>query len=141
LLDFTDRQNLSHVVPAVLQQHLSYFPLPMALMDDISIQVAPISRRFLDTDLLFIQDGKGTYLSIATEKPIYDIRGSYTYYSCNNGHFMKVGANCSVVRKSGSNGICFIDNFNDWHCRLRGGSTFRSRIPLAGKGGSNGDRH
>ena len=104
------------------------------LIDDITVQIAPTSRRFLNTDLVLSQNSTG-YLSIDTDKPIYDIRGSYTSYSCSNGYFKKVGQNCKVERISGSTGICFLDSFSDWHCRLVRGShkTIGERLPPPAK--------
>ncbi|MEH2444048.1 hypothetical protein [Nostoc sp.] len=92
----------------------------MWLVGDINIEVAPVSRRFTPNDLPFNNRNGGTQLGMDPDKPVYDIRGSYTSYSCFNWPD-KVGRNCDVDYFSDSTGICFLDTFGGWHCRMIGG--------------------
>jgi hypothetical protein len=97
-------------------------PSPLWLTDDLTIQIAPTSRSFNTTDLSLNKLHGGRYLTMDTEKPVYDIRGSYTSYVCYAvGNSWKVGKNCDVSYFSSSTGICFLDSFGEWHCRMRGG--------------------
>lgn len=96
----------------------------LTLIDDLSIQVSPRSRRFTDADLRYTRQG-GKNLIIDPDLPIYDIKGSYISYSCRtidrtSGLYREVGKNCQVERFPDSIGICFRNAFGEWYCHMRG---------------------
>jgi hypothetical protein len=91
------------------------------LINDLTIQVAPVSRRFTENDLPFNWANGRRSLGMNPDKPVYDIRGSYTSYQCYIAKWAKVGKNCDVNYFSDSSGICFLDTFGGWHCRMIGG--------------------
>lgn len=90
------------------------------LIDDLKIQVAPRSRRFNRNDIVYSDEGGGVYLPMDMDKPVYDIRGSYTSYSCMSGRMFTPGENCDVESFTDSKGICFQTTFGDWHCSMKG---------------------
>jgi hypothetical protein len=91
------------------------------LINDLNIKVAPVSRRTTPNDFYFNNRNGGTQLGMDPDKPVYDIRGSYTSYICTIASWRKVGKNCDVNYFSNSTGICFLDTFGEWHCRMIGG--------------------
>jgi hypothetical protein len=95
------------------------------LTDNLTMQVASRSRPANGTDLKFNSSNHGS-LGMDTSKPVYDIRGSYDGYVCydttrkiRDRSIYPVGANCNVTRYT-SAGICFRNNFDDWHCMMQG---------------------
>ncbi|MHC5860592.1 hypothetical protein [Nostoc sp.] len=93
----------------------------LSLVNDLTLEVAPISRPANRTDLKFNRRHGGEHLSINTDQPVYDIRGSYTSYSCFEiKRYHPVRKNCIVYQFSNSSGICFRNTFGDWHCRMIG---------------------
>lgn len=92
----------------------------LVLIDDLTIEVAPRGRKFLKTDLNYIKEG-GKYIAIDTERPVYDIRGSFLLYSCRPiATTRPAGRNCFGYRYPASQGICFQSTFGEWHCTMRG---------------------
>ena len=93
------------------------------LISDLTLQVAPSSRPFNETDLEYNSNYEGN-LSMSTKKPVYDIRGSFTIYTCFEirGRSRLPGKNCNVDQFTNSTGICFQNTFGDWHCRMKGSS-------------------
>ncbi|WP_145837735.1 hypothetical protein [Dulcicalothrix desertica] len=93
------------------------------LIDNLNLKVAPRSRPFNTNDFTYTRYQGGKILAIDTEKPIYDIRGSYTSYVCYEiNRLYSAGKNCSVTSFPDSSGICFRDTFDEWHCLMRGSS-------------------
>lgn len=92
------------------------------LISDLTLQVAPKSRPSNYTDLAYNSKSGSESLSINTEKPVYDIRGSFTSYTCFDirGTIYLPGKNCTARRYQNSTGICFQNTFGDWHCRMIG---------------------
>jgi hypothetical protein len=93
------------------------------LVADVKIEVAPSARPFnINTDSTGIIDPK---------QPIYNVRGSYTYYQCVNpasatpGQFPP-GKNCNSSDVSNATGMCYKDSFGDWHCVMAGQKTWPS---------------
>jgi hypothetical protein len=99
-------------------------PSYIRLTDNLTMQVASKSRPANETDLKFNDSYSGS-LGMDTTKPVYDIRGSYDAYVCydttRKSRLNPVGANCQVSRLT-STGICFRNNFSDWHCMMKGKS-------------------
>jgi hypothetical protein len=93
------------------------------LVRDLNLQISPRSRRARRDDLQHNRDGNfGQPLSMDTDKPVYDIRGNYTSYSCFERR------DCIVYSYKGT-GICFVDTFSDWHCKMIGTTNGQSRGP------------
>ncbi len=82
----------------------------ITLIRDIKVQVGR-SRRASQPDFSFM-DG----VTVDERKPVYDIRGSFVMYSCRAG----TGDSCIVYTMPAQRGICFVDNFGDWRCRMLG---------------------
>ncbi|RUS93989.1 hypothetical protein DSM106972_094600 [Dulcicalothrix desertica PCC 7102] len=100
------------------------------LIDNLDLKVASPERPFNQNDFTYTHYQGGKILAIDTEKPIYDIRGSYTSYVCyeiNRVH--AAGKNCSVTSFPDSSGICFRDTFSEWHCSMRGRSKILHKMP------------
>jgi hypothetical protein len=99
-------------------------PSFIRLTENLTMQVASRSRPANGTDLKYNDSYSGS-LGMDTTKPVYDIRGSYDGYVCSdttrNRRLYPVGANCKVSRYT-SAGICFRNNFSDWHCMMQGTS-------------------
>ncbi|NMG19742.1 hypothetical protein [Brasilonema bromeliae] len=91
------------------------------LISDLTLQIAPKSRPANVTDLEYNTNQRGEHLSINMDKPVYDIRGSYTNHTCYEirGRSHLPGKNCNVEQYT-SAGICFQNTFGDWHCRMKG---------------------
>lgn len=94
------------------------------LISDLTLQVAPNSRPVNGTDVEYNTNQRGEHLSINTEQPVYDIRGSFTRHICYEirGRSHLAGKNCTVEQFPNSTGICFRNTFGDWHCRMKGSS-------------------
>jgi hypothetical protein len=97
------------------------FPNQLHLLGDFNIKVAPKSRPFNGQDLKFNYHHGGTVLSMSNE-PVYDIRGSFSQYICSeiDSRRSPAGKNCTVFKFTNSAGICFLDTFDEWHCRMGG---------------------
>lgn len=99
----------------------SSIPKSLWLITDLTLQVAPVSRPVNGTDLKYNTRLGGVHLSMNTDKPVYDIRGSFTRHICHEiKRYNPVGKNCSVEQFPNSTGICFRNTFGDWHCRMTG---------------------
>jgi hypothetical protein len=102
------------------------FSSSLNLINDLTLQIAPRSRPSNSTDLKFNNHYGGETLGMDTEQRVYDIRGSYTRYICRDSKTYPerypVGKNCDVERFT-SAGICFLDTFGEWHCRMIGSAT------------------
>ncbi len=82
------------------------------LVNDVNIQISSRSRPAKDTDFRI----KGT-VNMNVRKPVYDIQGSFTSYTCFNATPGREGKNCDIAYLSGA-GICFNNTLNEWHCRM-----------------------
>lgn len=90
------------------------------LIDDLTLQISPRSRPSNSTDLKFNFYHGSKSAGMDTDRPVYDIRGSFTGYTCFEiGRTFSAGKNCDFDRLS-STGICFLDTFGEWHCRMIG---------------------
>ena len=62
--------------------------------------------------------------SIDVGQPLYDVRGSYTWWTCflpgdpKIATFPHVGKNCFKSVGESTKGMCFRDTFGDWHCKV-----------------------
>ncbi len=94
------------------------------LISDLTLHVASNSRPANLTDLEYNTNQRGEHLSISMDKPVYDIRGSFTHHTCYEirGRSYLPGKNCTVEQYPNSTGICFQNTFGDWHCRMKGSS-------------------
>jgi hypothetical protein len=84
------------------------------LVGNVQVQVASSSRSFQPGD---------SYNDIDPHKPIYPIRGSFTYYSCRkqfniDASHTNVGKNCSILQQPHAQGICYKTAFGDWTCKM-----------------------
>jgi hypothetical protein len=106
------------------------FPNKLHLLGDFNIKVAPRSRPFNGRDLKFNYHHGWTVLSMST-KPVYDIRGNFTQYICGeiDGRVFPAGKNCTVFKFTDSAGICFLDTFDEWHCRMSGNWDMLQGLP------------
>ena len=85
------------------------------LVGNVQILVASTSRGFQAGD---------AYNDLDPHKPIYPIRGSFTYYSCRkqfniDASHTNVGKNCSILQQPHAQGICYKTTFGDWTCKMR----------------------
>jgi len=92
----------------------------VSLISNLTLQIAPNPRPANATDLKFNTRHGGEPLSMNTDQPVYDIRGSFTVYTCFEIRNYHPGQNCTVEQFSNSSGICFRNTFGDWHCRMKG---------------------
>jgi len=94
------------------------------LVADVKIEVAPKARPFnINTDTTGIID---------PSQPIYNVRGSYTFYQCINPAFatpgqFPAGKNCNTSDVTNATGMCYKDTFGDWHCVMLGQKTWPSQ--------------
>ena len=84
------------------------------LVGNVQVQVASASRP--------IQSGD-SYNDIDPHKPVYPIRGSFTWYSCRkqfniDASHTNVGKNCSTLQQPHAQGICYKSTFGDWTCKM-----------------------
>ena len=62
--------------------------------------------------------------SIDVGQPLYDVRGSYTWWNCFLPGDPKIatvphqGKNCFKAVGETTKGMCFRDTFGDWHCKV-----------------------
>ena len=83
------------------------------LVNDVNLQISSRSRpanNFSDFRI------KGA-LNMNVKKGVYDIRGSFTSYTCFNATPGREGKNCDIAYLSGT-GICFNNTSDEWHCRM-----------------------
>ena len=84
--------------------------------NDLELQVAPRPRRPNGSDL---SRAAAQSIAIDTNKPLYDIRGSYTSYFCGRTTAaVEEKRNCVTNNMSSGKGICFKDTFGDWFCLI-----------------------
>lgn len=102
----------------------------ITLIDNLNLKIAPRSRPFNQNDFTYAHYQGGKVLAIDTEKPVYDIRGSYDSYTCFEiNRSFSAGKNCVITSFYDSSGICFRDTFDEWHCRMRGRSKMFHKMP------------
>jgi hypothetical protein len=82
----------------------------ITLIRDIKVQIGR-SRRASQPDFSFMSG-----VTVDERKPVYDIRGSFVMYVCRAG----ASNSCMVDIMPAQTGICFVDNFGDWRCRMLG---------------------
>ena len=82
---------------------------------------------YLTGDVKNIVVAKGRAFNISTDiaddidtrQLVYDIRGSYTFYSCSKiGDYGKLGENCSSTDEPAAVGYCYKTNSGNWHCNM-----------------------
>jgi hypothetical protein len=93
------------------------------LVRDVKIEISPkpifINRANIE-DIKEAAAGR----NMDVEKPAYAIRGSFVNYACT-----KNSSGC-IVDDIQSTGFCFVDNFSDWHCIMKGkSSSTRRNVP------------
>ena len=100
----------------------------LSLVTNLKLQVAPKSRRANDADVF---RAAGQSISLDRNKPLYDIRGSYTSYFCGRTQpYVQDGTNCLASNMSAGKGICFKDTFGDWFCLMTSsGSQMKRAAP------------
>lgn len=99
----------------------------MSFVTDLKIQVAPKSRRATMADVSRAANS-GTPTALNTDRPVYDIRGSYNSYFCGRTtKEVQEKRNCIKDNFPKSQGICFQDSFSNWFCLLTGPSKKISR--------------
>jgi hypothetical protein len=66
-------------------------------------------------------------ITVDVQKPLYPIRGSLASYSCGEN-----SATCLEYIIVGAKGFCFVDDFGDWHCKMKGnfGAKPRNGVPI-----------
>ena len=95
---------------------------------NLKLQVAPRSRRANGSD---VSRAAGQSIALDQNKPIYDIRGSYTDYFCGRTEpYVTDKTNCMTSNMSAGKGICFQDTFGDWFCLMTSsGSKMKRAAP------------
>lgn len=82
---------------------------------------------YLTGDVKNVVVAKGRQFNISTDiaddidtrLPVYDIRGSYTFYSCSKiGDYGKLGENCNSTDEPAAVGYCYKTNSGNWHCNM-----------------------
>jgi hypothetical protein len=91
--------------------------MPMSLVRDLKIEVAPKPRRARGAD---VEEVARFSIALNTEQPVYDIRGSFNQYICSRRSRLSLENNCGLYVRPSAQGICFKNNFNDWYCLLGG---------------------
>jgi hypothetical protein len=66
-------------------------------------------------------------ITVDVKKPLYPIRGSLASYTCG-----VKSSTCLEYIIVGAKGFCFVDDFGDWHCKMKGnfGANPRNNVPL-----------
>lgn len=85
------------------------------LVENVQVQVALAPRQYQSGD---------EYNDIDPNKPVYPIRGSFTWYSCRkqfniDASHTNVGKNCSVLQQPHAQGICYKNTFGEWTCKMK----------------------
>jgi hypothetical protein len=93
------------------------------LVRDVKIEISPkpifVNRANIE-DIKEAAAGR----NMDVEKPAYAIRGSFMNYACT-----KNSSGC-IVDDIQATGFCFVDNFSDWHCIMKGkSSSTRRNVP------------
>jgi hypothetical protein len=91
--------------------------MPMALVRNLKIEVAPKPRRARGTD---VERAARFTIALNTEQSVYDTRGSFNVYYCTRRSQRFPENNCGWDERPNAQGICFKNNFNDWYCLLDG---------------------
>jgi hypothetical protein len=86
----------------------------LVLVTNVRIEVAPGRSFNYNTD--------SGHAGIDPKQTVYDIRGSFTRYSCRQpatgeNAFSRTH-NCSAFDEPAAQGLCFKNTFGDWHCAM-----------------------
>jgi hypothetical protein len=91
---------------------------PLSLVTNVKVQVASVSHA--PTQLI------NTPSDIDPRQPVWDLRGSFTSYSCASlgsllasNDFARTH-NCNAGDAPNATGYCYKNTFGDWHCALFG---------------------
>jgi hypothetical protein len=99
----------------------------ITFVTDLKIQVAPKPRRATMADVSRAANS-GTPTALNTDRPVYDICGSYNDNFCDHTtKAVQEKRNCLLTNFPKSQGICFQNNFSDWFCLLTGSRNVISR--------------
>ena len=111
----------------------------LSLVTNVKVQVASIAYRL---------DARSSYATDPDlNQPAWDIRGSFTEYRCQTPpvaipvfdtvtDFARTH-NCTATDQSTATGLCYKNNFGDWHCSMRDGvhaiaNTRPNQLPPSG---------
>jgi hypothetical protein len=111
----------------------------LSLVTNARVQVAPASHR---------PDPRASYATAPDlNQPAWDIRGSFTEYRCQTppkviasydtvSDFARTH-NCTATDMPNATGLCYKNNFGDWHCYMRDGvhtlsNTRSNQLPPVG---------
>ncbi|HLY62524.1 MAG TPA: hypothetical protein VKV95_17420 [Terriglobia bacterium] len=85
-----------------------------------------------------VEVGKGRPFNINTDSIpdidvsalVFNIRGSYNWAYCSkvDGTVTVAGKNCSRGPQPAAQGMCYKNNFGDWHCSMRDGAAFMRMV-------------
>jgi hypothetical protein len=86
----------------------------LVLVTNVRTEVAPGRSFNYNTD--------SGHAGIDPKQTVYDIRGSFTRYSCHQpapgeNAFARTH-NCSAFDEPAAQGLCFKNTFGDWHCTM-----------------------
>jgi len=92
------------------------------LLRDLTVQIAPKGRPY--NPLAPIPE-------VDTEHPIFDIRGSYTLFQCEEIYSSRsnAGKNCIAYDQPKAKGACWKTTFGDWVCKM---DDMNTRTPTSG---------
>jgi hypothetical protein len=103
---------------------------PMLLVTDVKVQIASVPRpqnQLINLNISADYDPR---------EPVWDIRGSFTGYSCASlgsliaGNDFAHTHNCDVSDYPSTAGYCYKNTFGDWHCNVSGAATNTRRYVL-----------
>ncbi len=111
-----------HAELEVTQSRKADGPNRLSLIDNLNMQISSRARRYsIATDSEYGLNHRLTKpLGLTSDLTVYDIQGSYTVYECNDASYNRPGQNCQISQFNDSRGVCFKNNFNDWHCTMVG---------------------
>jgi hypothetical protein len=111
-----------HAELEVVQTRRADGPNRLSLIDNLNMQISTRARRYsIATDSEYGLNHRLTKpLGLTSDLMVYDIQGGFTVYECNDASYNKPGQNCEISQFTDSRGVCFKNNFNDWHCTMVG---------------------
>jgi hypothetical protein len=85
------------------------------LVRNVQIQVSAEPRAFKPAD---------DYGDIDQKKPVYPIRGSFTYFACHalnesDASHTNAGKNCSILEQPNAQGVCYKNTSGEWACKMK----------------------
>jgi hypothetical protein len=92
----------------------------VSVVRNVKIEMSPkpifLNAANIDSVREAITNSSSEVVTVDEKKPLYAIRGSLIRYTC----FAHSPAKCLEYNIVNAQGFCYVDDFGDWNCKMKG---------------------